>query len=354
MKKRVSLSVGLLLALLATACGPTPASPTATALPRRTTTRPANAPTDTPAPAEASSVPGASPSQVPMTPIPTSASTPMTPIPTSTPAPPTPVIPSGLYATTLDIVPDPPTRGSELIFYATFANTTGVVQNFRWITYIYRSDNRAKAFGQTTATSSSVAIGAHTEKSLGHWTLPLGGPCEDFVARVVWMDQNNQTTPFLRPDGQPFERAFTVCAQTDLPTATPAPPRQPTSIPTPGAGLFVTDLRTDPNPPTRGSDLYFYPAFSNTTGTNQNYRWLVYVYRSDNPATAFGQTSALQTAFPAGASEQRSLGSWKLALGGPCEDYVARVTWLDQNNKPNQFTRPNGTPFEKNMTICPP
>ncbi len=346
MRKGIILAIGLLVTLqTATACGSPPASPTIAPSPRNTATRPAAAASDTPTtPAPgAPSTTAAPPSIVPTTPI-----------PTTTAAPPTPVIPSGLYVTTLDIVPETPTRGLELDFYATFANTTGVVQNFRWVTYIYRPDSPVKAFGQTTTTSSSVTIGAHTQKSQGFWKLPLGGPCENFTARVVWMDQNNQTTPFLRPDGQPLEKSFTVCGPDDLPTTTPAPPQQATPVPPPGAGLFVNDLRTDPSPPTRGSDLIFYSTFSNTTGSVQNYRWIIYIYRSDNPVTSYGQTSALQTAFSAGASEQRSLGSWKLPLGGPCEDFVARVFWLDQNNKANQFLRSDGLPFEKKLAVCPP
>jgi hypothetical protein len=145
-----------------------------------------------------------------------------TPIPTTTQAPPTPVIPSGLYATSLDMVPDPPMRGVDLEFYATFANTTGTVQTFRWIVYLYRSDNPTKSYGETTATNSSIPLGAQTQKSLGYWKLPLGGPCEDFTARVAWIDQNNQSAPFLRPDGKIDERAITVCAPSDLPPS-PAP-----------------------------------------------------------------------------------------------------------------------------------
>lgn len=350
MSKGVVLFCGLLAVLMATSCNSAPASPTmAAALTRQIVTRAPGAPPETPASTELSSETPA--------PAPAAASpsvVPPTSIPTSTSAPPTPVIPSGLYATSLDISPDPPKRGMDLEFYATFANTTGVVQNFRWIIFIYRPDNPLKSFGQATVTSSSVEIGAQTKKSLGSWRLPLGGPCDNFTARVAWMDQNNQTTPFLRPDGQPFEKNFVVCADIDLPTLTPAPLNQPSPIPTPSAGIFVVDLRTDPNPPTRGSDLIFYPTFSNTTGTVQNYRWIIYIYKTDDPVRRYAETSPLQTAFPVGALEQRSFGSWKLSLGGPCEQFVARVVWFDQTNKVNQFTKSDGAPFEKDMTVCPP
>ncbi len=347
MKKGVVLVFGLLAALTATSCTSAPASPTmAAALTRQIVTLAPGAPSDTPAASQPSSsgLVATPPSVTPAA----SAS-----IPTSTPAPPTPVIPSGLYATSLDIVPDPPPRGADLEFYATFANTTGIVQNFRWIIFIYRPDNPIKSYGQTTVTSSSVDMGAQTKKSLGSWGLPIGGPCEDFIARVAWMDQNNQTTPFLKPNGQPFEKSFTICAPTDLPTSTPAPPQSPSPIPTPSAGLFVTSLRTDPNPPTRGADLNFYPTFSNTTNTAQNYRWTIYVFKADDPAHRIAETSVLPSTFQVGTTEQKSLGSWKAPIIGPCEDFVARVVWFDQENKVHQFTKPDGVPFEKNMTVCP-
>ncbi len=340
MRKGIILLVSLALIVLAAACTTTPTSPAQPTAPRIAASTPAAVPSDTPA---ASATTALSPSVAPTTPI-----------PTSTPAPPTPVIPAGLYITSLDIVPDPPTRGANLLFYATFANTTGIVQNFRWIVYLYRSDNPLTSFGETTVTMSSLPLGAQTEQSLGFWKLPLGGPCENFVARVAWLDQNNQSTPFLRPDGQVFEKPITVCAPSDLPTATPALPSQPTPIPTPPPGLFVTDLRTDPNPPTRGSDVTFYPTFSNTTNAVQNYRWTIYISTAVDPAHRISETSTLQTAFPVGVSEQKSLGSWKAPVIGPCEDFLARVVWFDQYNRANQFIKPDGSGSEKTLTVCPP
>ena len=348
MRKGIVLVLALVV-LGPTACSPTPAAPTQVSLPSQT----AIVSTTTVTPSVASS---ASPT-TPSTPVsalvsPTLAST--TPIPTSTPAPPTPVIPAGLYVTSLDMVTDPPARGLDLLFYATFANTTSSNQSFRWIVYIYRSDNLVTSFGETTVTSASLAGGAHTEKSLGFWKLPLGGPCENFVGRVALVDQNNRSTPFLRPDGQIYQRAFAVCPPGDLPTPTPAALGQPTPVPTPLPGLFMTDLRTDPNPPVRGSDLAFYPTFSNTTTSVQNYRWIVYIFTSDDSAHRIGETTSTQSGFPPGVTEAKSLGAWKLPLGGPCQEFVARPAWLDPNNKSTQFFKPDGMAFEKKLNVCQP
>jgi hypothetical protein len=199
-----------------------------------------------------------------------------------------------------------------------------------------------------------VQLGAITLESLGNWRVALGGPCQNFAARVALLDQNNQSSFFLRADGAIFEKDFAVCAPGDLPQVTATLTGAPTETLTPVPGVFVVDLSTAPNPPTRGSDLSFDVSFSNTAGAAQTYRWLVYIYRPDDPTKSIGETTALQSEISAGASQVRSLGSWKLPLGGPCEDYVARVEWLDQNNQANIFNRPDGSPFEKKLTVCPP
>ncbi len=278
----------------------------------------------------------------------------VTPLATTTAPPPTPVIPDGLYITDLRFSPDPPVRGAELNFFATFANATNAELTFRWIVYIYRSDNPAKSYSETTVTTSILSLGAQEQKSNGYWKLPVGGPCEDYVARVAFIDNNNKASLFKQPNGQTFEKPFALCAPSDLPTNTPAEPTTPTAVPTPGAGLFISSMRTDPYPPTRGSNLNFYATFVNTTNAIQNYRWVVFIYRSDNPAKSYGQTTVTQVSVPVGTAEGKSDGFWKLPLGGPCEDYVARPYYLDAGNHNIPFARPDGQVFEFKMTVCPP
>ena len=152
-----------------------------------------------------------SPAPAPELATPTSTVVLETPLPTSTAAPPTPVIPPGLYVTYLYTTPDPPVRGTELKFTVAFANSTGKVQTFRWIVYIYRIDNLRRSFGETTVTTTDAPLGAMEEKGLGYWRISLGEPCEDFIARVAWLDQDNRAAQFKSPNGQPFERKLTVC-----------------------------------------------------------------------------------------------------------------------------------------------
>jgi hypothetical protein len=254
--------------------------------------------------------------------------------------------------TDLRTEPDPPLRGPELRFVVTFANTTIGPVDLRWIVYIYRPDNPKTSFGETTITSSQVQVGAYDVKSLGYWRLPLGGPCENFVARVAAIDQNNKAFHLLRPDGQTFEKNLTVCAQAEVPPTPPLTGIQPPTTPTPG-GLYVTDVRTEPSPPMRGTDLVFYATFLNNTGTLQNYKWIVYIFKPDNMARSFGETTATTSPLPPGSSEQKSLGYWRLALGGPCEPIIVRVSFFDQSNRPVPFMKPDGQMFQKDINICP-
>lgn len=104
----------------------------------------------------------------------------------------------------------------------------------------------------------------------------------------------------------------------------------------------------------RGADLSFYVTFLNTAGTVYNPKWLVYIYKADTPNRSYSETTALQISIPAGANEFKSLGNWKLGLGGLCDYFFARVGFLDANNKPVMYTSPDGSVFEKGFTVCPP
>lgn len=337
--KKIALVIIVLVIFSATACAT--ATPTPTLVPTKTKTAPTVVlPTNTAVPSQA---------------IPTAVPPSSTPTPTLTPTitpSPAPTIPAGFYVTNLRIDPNPPTRGSDLIFFATFMNTMGDIQNYKWLVYIYRTDTPNKSTGETTALPSAIPVGTNELKSLGAWKLPLGGPCDFFFARVARLDQNNQPVMLNRPDGQVYEKQFTVCAPNDLPSSTPAPTATPTPTPTFSPGLYVTDVRTEPDPPTRGSELVFYATFVNTFGSPQDRKWIVYIYKPGERDRT-GETTATNTTFGAGIYDYKTLGYWKLPLGGPCEDFTARVVWFD-NDKTQMFMKFENVPFEKTLRVCPP
>lgn len=313
--------------------------------------------TPTPAPHATWTPTRVRPASATSVPVPSSASTlPPTNIPTivssQTPTPP-PTVKPGLYVTNLRIDPNPPLRGVDLFFYPSFLNATGTVQNFRWLVYIYRAGNLTTSFSETTAGLFAIPTGNSTLKSIGSWKIALGGPCENFVARVAWFDENNKAINFTKPDGQVFEHAFTVCAASDLPSPTPGPSPTPTPTPTFAPGVFVMDVRTEPSPPTRGADLKFYVTFVNTIGSLQSYRWNLYLYKPGE-RNSYGELTQTTTTLGIGINEYKADGVWKLPLGGPCEDFVARVGWFDQENKLKMFVKFENEVYEKPLAVCPP
>ncbi len=123
--------------------------------------------------------------------------------------------------------------------------------------------------------------------------------------------------------------------------------------PTISPGVYVTSLRLEPPSPKRREDVGFYPTFLNTTSSEQGYRWLVYIYRSDNMKHSFGETPKSTPPFPIGAVELRASGTWKLTGGGDCENFIARVAWINQDNQPIPFTKPDGQVYELAFAVCP-
>lgn len=272
-------------------------------------------------------------------------------LPKPAPAPGTPS--PNLYVTDLRVSPNPPTRGTALSFYATFLNTATGDQNPRWSVQVYRAGAPLNAFGETTAAVTVVPPGTREVLSLGSWGIPLGGPCEYMFARVTWYDGDTEI-PFRTQDGKVFEKGFTVCAPIDLP---PAPPSSPAPIvpaprPSPQPGLFVTDLRTQPAP-IRGTDLVFYPTFQNTLGVPMTFTWRVFIFKADTPNRSYSDTTYATTMFQPGTAEVKSDGDWNLGPGA-CDWFFARVGWLDSENKINWFMKPDGTVFEKGLTMCGP
>ncbi|MEW5721176.1 MAG: hypothetical protein AB1817_21300, partial [Chloroflexota bacterium] len=241
MKHVVSLTLVLILVSFAAACSSAPVTKLAPTIPAT----PTLAPTEPSAKVAFAVSPTATATPLPPTPTPT--------VPTSTPtntptitATPAPTIAPGLYVTNLRTDPNPPLRGTDLIFYPTFLNTTGTLQNYRWNVFLYRPDNLTTRFGEATRTDTSIPVNGGEFKSIAGWKIPVGGPCENFVARVVFFDQNNQAQPFAKPDGTVFQKDLTVCALIDLPNYPTPSPVPPTPTVTPGPGLYVIDIHTQP------------------------------------------------------------------------------------------------------------
>ncbi len=141
------------------------------------------------------------------------------------------------------------------------------------------------------------------------------------------------------------------------PSATPPPPTkvpiQPSPTPTLPSGLFVTGIRTDPAVIKQKQEVTFYVTFLNTTGTNQVYHWLVFVYPKGQ-SLSIGETSDdRESLFTPGSVEVASINTWKIGPGQPCTDYVAEVHWTHPNGSKPAFTFVNGQTAALPLKVCP-
>ena len=333
-----------------------PASPTkppatATSVPTATVVQP----TTTTAPTQA---PTLAPTTVPPTAVaPTATKVPPTPttVPTNTAVPPTPVS-IGLYVSTLKIQPDRPAFNQDVTFAPTFVNTASSEQNIKWAVYIFKPDlSMTNSNNETTAQQTTFPVGSKEFLSQGKFNYGgTGRTCEYFFARVGYFNPENKIVWFTTTDGKVYEKGFQVCDVSVIPTSAPISSTSPTTIPaTPKPGLFVTDLRIQPAPQ-RGVDLTFIPTFTNNSGNMMTFTWRVFIYKADNLATSYSETTWTPTSFTTTPGEVQSLGKWTLPLGGPCENYFARVGWQDANNQTQFFFKPDGTVFTKSFTVCPP
>ncbi|MEW5718705.1 MAG: Ig-like domain-containing protein [Chloroflexota bacterium] len=137
-------------------------------------------------------------------------------------------------------------------------------------------------------------------------------------------------------------------------TATRAPTRPPAS-PTISAppGVYATSIRLDPKEPKRNQVVKFWVTFWNNTGAPQTYRWRILIFPPD-AKNAKGDTATVDTTMPVGTSEFASADNWTIRGPGDCEQYFARVFWLDESRNPNEFLKPDrsGGPATQ-FSICP-
>lgn len=356
MKRIVTITLlsTLLLALLTACATPTPIPPTQPPPPPPPTQPPPPPPTPVP------------PTRIPPTAVPTAVPATKPPVPTPaapTPVPPTAVpptavpptpVPPGLYVTNVRISPERPAFNQNVSFAATFLNTAAGDQNLSWRVYIFKADSPAKSNSETTPLASAFPPGTKEFNSPGTFHYgPTGRGCEYFFVRVGWINSENKIVYFNTPAGTLYEKGFMVCDVNVIPTVPPAPGAPTAAIPTPPPGLFVTDLRIQPAP-VRGTPLIFFPKFTNTLGTQMTFRWRVYIYRASDLSRSYSETTFQLTNFSTTPGEVQSLGSWLLPLGGLCENFVARVGWLDAENRVQFFMQPDGRTFEKPFTVCPP
>ena len=271
--------------------------------------------------------------------------------PSATPVPPGP----GLFVSNMKLIPDKPAFNQAITFVPTFDNTTKVVQNFTWKVYIWRADAPAHTDNETSALKTGFPVGSGDYTALGTYRYgPTGNLCEYFYARVGWLDANNKVTYFTTPSGQVYEKGFSICDLSIIPTPAPAAPA-PTAIPpTPAPGLFVTGLRLQPfETPQHNMDTTFFPTFLNNSDKVQNFTWNVYIFKADSPNKSNTDLTGVFTSFQPGTKEVQASGTFRYGpTGYRCDYFFARVGFMDANNNIIYFSQPNGQVFQKGFQVC--
>ncbi len=153
-------------------------------------------------------------------------------------------------------------------------------------------------------------------------------------------------------------QATATTAQATAAPATSAPPTAtiaPTTAPPTSAppGLYVTAIRLDPSQPAHAQDISFSVSFLNTANGDQNQKWVIYIYRADNPTKINLQTAVTQSTFPSGSTDLQALPPVKFGVtGNACDYYFAQVDSVDVNNKGTPLSQPDGQALTKGFAVC--
>lgn len=164
-------------------------------------------------PAPIASPPGAQPTNTSsaISSQPTATRRPNTPTSTRPAASPTVSAPPGVYAVSARLDPTNPRANTQVTFYTTFLNTTGVTKHYRWFVKIFRPDER-NSFGETAKADIDVPAGTSEFATPNNWKTGVFADCQPFFARPYWYDiDSTLVTEFLKTDGQAVNHGFNVC-----------------------------------------------------------------------------------------------------------------------------------------------
>jgi len=194
-------------------------------------------------------------------------------------------------------------------------------------------------------------IGSVTDSNLTQGYVGLFFYNQEPNVRVAF----DQLTVSTFTTGTPTLPAGTITPTPNV-TATPTP-LAATATPTSAViapGVYVTGVRLSPGAPKRGQPVTFLVTFANTTKKAQTFRWLVEIWEADTTKrNRYGQADARQREIPIGTSELSTGDSWKVAGGGPCQAFRARVVFEDDQGRPVPFKRPNGMDLWLPFQVCP-
>lgn len=137
-------------------------------------------------------------------------------------------------------------------------------------------------------------------------------------------------------------------------TPTPGPAVAEATVVPVKPGIHVDSLRLSPRAPRRGEPVTFFARFINSTGRAQNVKWFVEIWdAAADKKNAYGQADGQQREIPVGTNERATGDSWKVAGGGPCLAFRARVVYEDDQSRRIPFQRANGSDLWTPFQVCP-
>lgn len=172
---------------------------------------------------------------------------------------------------------------------------------------------------------------AFDQLTISTFTPPTATPTVDVNATLI-----------PTPTDEPFGLATPTSPTDVLPTVAIKP------------GVYVTGLRFTPRTLKRGQPITFFATFVNSTGKPITYKWLVEIWEQDpNKKNPYGQADAQQREIPVGTHELQTGDSWKVAGGGPCQPFRARVVYENDQAQRIAFIRTNGSDLWVTFQVCP-
>lgn len=159
--------------------------------------------------------------------------------------------------------------------------------------------------------------------------------------------------PTLLPTVTPQPTDTPIPTATRRPaTATTAPPTK-TATPNFPPNVYVTDIEYA-SPAKRNQNVAFTATFLNTTGSTQNYNWLILAYDPEKTGNnkGFGESPATQISIPPG--ESTFTVSYEVVNGpGGCKNLYVRAGWkISPFDKP-LFPNTSGDPVTVFLDVCP-
>ncbi|MDE3088958.1 MAG: hypothetical protein KGJ80_06210 [Chloroflexota bacterium] len=131
----------------------------------------------------------------------------VTPKPSATP---TSATLAGVFVSAIKIDPTPAKSNESPQFTVTFLNTTGKPQTYRWFVKVYMKD-QPQSFGETSKIESAITPKTSQVKASSDWKTLVVTDCLFVIARVFWVDENNQVHEFLKSDATNPATGFSVC-----------------------------------------------------------------------------------------------------------------------------------------------